>query len=49
MSQINNPFIIKGAIPSHYFCDREEEINNWYTHPAFTFGDDDLSGRPDCR
>ena len=25
MATINNPFIIKGAIPSNYFCDREEE------------------------
>ena len=36
MSQINNPFIIKGAIPSHYFCDREEEIENFIPEEYWT-------------
>ena len=25
MSNIKNPFIVKGRIPSEYFCDRVEE------------------------
>lgn len=32
MTHINNPFIIKGAIPSHYFCDREKETKELTNH-----------------
>ena len=32
MATINNPFIIKGAIPSNYFCDREEETKILTNH-----------------
>lgn len=27
MAKITNPFIVRGAIPSAYFCDREQETN----------------------
>ncbi len=27
MTKITNPFIVRGAIPSAYFCDREQETN----------------------
>ena len=32
MATINNPFVIKGAIPNEYFCDRVEETKTLTNH-----------------